>query len=133
MSDLTPGLSAEIEITVRPADTAEYWGSGLVPVYATPAMVGLMEHAAVQALAGHLSEGQTTVGGHIDVHHTAPTPVGMKVRAVARLVEVQDRQLTFHIEARDEVEIVGQAIHDRFIVDESRFTARAAAKGRETS
>lgn len=128
MSDLAPGLSAEIEITVTEADTAAHWGSGLVPVYSTPALVGLMESAAVQALIGHLSEGQTTVGGRIDVHHLAPTPVGMKVRARAQLVEIQGRQLTFHIEARDEVEMIGQAIHERFIVDEARFMGKVQSK-----
>ena len=130
MNDLTPGLSAEIEITVSEADTASRWGSGLVPVFSTPALVGLMESAAVQALAGHLPEGQTTVGGHIDVHHLAPTPVGMRVWARAELVEVKDRQLTFHISARDELETIGQAIHDRFMVDAARFTARTASKGK---
>ena len=130
MNDLTPGLSAEIEITVTEADTASRWGSGLVPVFSTPALVGLMESAAVQALAGHLPEGQTTVGGHIDVHHLAPTPVGMRVWARAELVEVKDRQLTFHISARDELETIGQAIHDRFLVDAARFTARTASKGK---
>ncbi|MEZ0395757.1 MAG: thioesterase family protein [Anaerolineales bacterium] len=128
MSDLSPGLSAEIEITVTEADTAARWGSGLVPVYSTPALVGLMESAAVQALAGHLSEGQTTVGGRIDVHHLAPTPVGMRIWARAELVEVQGRQLTFHVQARDEVETIGQAIHERFIVDEGRFMSKVQAK-----
>ena len=130
MSNLIPGLNAEIEITVTEADTASRWGSGLVPVFSTPALVGLMESAAVQALAGHLPKGQTTVGGHIDVHHLAPTPVGMRVWARAELVEVKDRQLTFHISARDELETIGQAIHDRFMVDAARFTARTASKGK---
>lgn len=130
MNDLTPGLSAEVESIVTDADTAACWGSGLVPVYSTPALVGLMESAAVQALAGQLAEGQTTVGGRIDVHHLAPTPVGMKVWARARLVEVQGRQLTFHIEASDEVEMIGQAIHERFIVDEARFMGKVQSKAK---
>jgi fluoroacetyl-CoA thioesterase len=130
MSDLTPGLNAEIESIVSEADTAARWGSGLVPVYSTPALVGLMESAAVQALAGHLEPGQTTVGGRIDVHHLAPTPVGMKVWARAQLVEIQGRQLTFHIEARDEVEAIGQAIHERFIVDEGRFMGKVQSKAK---
>jgi len=131
MSDLTPGLSAEIEITVNEADTAARWGSGLAPVFSTPALVGLMESAAVRALEGRLPEKQTTVGGRIDVHHLAPTPVGMRVWARAELVEVKERQLTFHISARDELEVIGQAVHQRFLVDAARFTARAASKGRQ--
>jgi predicted thioesterase len=128
METLSPGLNAELEITVSEADTAIHFGSGLVPVYATPALVGLMEAAAVQALDCHLPAGQTTVGGHIDIHHLAATPVGMRVRARAELVAVEGRKLTLQIEAWDEVEKIGQALHERFLVDKARFTARTQAK-----
>jgi len=129
MSELTPGLKAETEITVSEADTAARWGSGLVPVYSTPALVGQMEQTAVVALSGHLPAGQTTVGGRIDVRHLAPTPVGMKVRAAAELVEVEGRKLVFRIEAWDAVEKVGEALHERFVIDEARFMARVQGKG----
>lgn len=121
MKKLEPGLNAEVEITVSEIDTAAHLGSGLVPVYATPALVALMENAAVRALEGHLPEGQTTVGGQIDVRHLAATPVGMKVRAHAELLEVSGRKLTFKIQAWDEEELIGEADHDRFIVDEEKF------------
>lgn len=130
MSELLPGLRAETEITVSEADTAARWGSGLVPVYSTPALVGQMENTAVVALAGHLPAGQTTVGGRIDIRHLAPTPVGMKVRAMAELVEVEGRKLVFKIEAWDAVEKVGEALHERFVIDEAKFMARA--QGKET-
>jgi fluoroacetyl-CoA thioesterase len=78
---LKTGLSAEVVVTVSEAETAVKLGSGLVPVYATPALVALMENAAVRALEGHLSPGQTSVGGQIDLRHLAATPVGMQVRA----------------------------------------------------
>lgn len=128
MSELTPGLKAETEITVSEADTAARWGSGLVPVYSTPALVGQMENTAVVALAGHLPAGQTTVGGRIDARHLAPTPVGMKVRAVAELTGVEGRKLVFRIEAWDEVEKVGEALHERFVIDEAKFMARVQGK-----
>ena len=89
MLELTPGLLAELEHIVTDADTASHWGSGGLPVFSTPALVGLMESAAVIALVGHLSPGQTTVGGHIDVRHLAATPVGMQVRAKAELTAVK--------------------------------------------
>jgi predicted thioesterase len=130
MPALEPGLSAEIEITVTDADTASAYGSVLVPVYATPALVGLMESAAVRALAGLLPEGQTTVGGRIDVRHLAATPIGMRVRARAELAEVQGRKLVFKVQAWDEVELVGEAIHERFIVDERKFLAKVDSKKR---
>lgn len=128
MSELTPGLSAEFEHTVTDADTASSWGSGGLPVFSTPALVGLMESAAVVALTGHLSPGETTVGGHIDVRHLAATPVGMQVRAKAELTAIEGRKLVFKVQAWDEVELIGEADHDRFMVDETRFVAKIQAK-----
>lgn len=128
MPELTPGLKAELTLTVTEADTAAQWGSGLVPVFSTPALVGIMEAAAVKALEGHLPEGQTTVGGHIDVRHLAATPVGMQVRAQAELKSIDGRKLTFQIEAWDEIEKIGEALHERFVIDKEKFVARAKAK-----
>ncbi len=128
MKSLEPGLTGEVEIDVTEANTASRWGSGLVPVFSTPSLVGLMESAAVQALEGALAAGQTTVGGHIDVRHLAATPVGMKVRARAELTAVEGRKLTFRVQAWDEVEPVGEASHERFVIEAAKFVARAQAK-----
>ena len=131
MDELAPGLTGEIKAVVTEADTAARLGSGLVPVLGTPALVGLMEGAAVRALTGHLPPGRTSVGGRIDVHHLAPTPVGMRVRACAELLNVKGRRLVFHVEAWDEVERVAEAEHERFIIDAERFARRIAEKRRE--
>jgi fluoroacetyl-CoA thioesterase len=128
MADIIAGLAAEVEHIVDEADTASKWGSGLVPVFSTPALVGLMESAAVKALEGHLPQGQTTVGGHIDVHHLSATPMGMKVRARAILTTVEKRRLVFRIQAWDEVELIGEANHERILVDEARFLAKVQIK-----
>lgn len=128
MSELIPGTSAELEHTVIDGDTASRWGSGLAPVFSTPALVGLMESAAVAALSGHLTAGQTTLGVRIDVRHLAATPVGMKVRAKAVLNAVEGRKLFFKIQAWDKVELIGEADHERFVVDEARFLGRVQAK-----
>lgn len=125
---LQPGLSAEVEITVSENETAAAMGSGLVPVYASPALVALMENAAVHALENHLPPGQTTVGGQIDLRHLAATPVGMRVRAHAELVEVQGRKLTFRIQAWDEAEQIGEARHVRFLIEEETFMAEIEMK-----
>jgi predicted thioesterase len=125
---IQPGLTAEVEIQVGDTETAAQLGSGSIPVYATPALVALMEKAAVQALDGHLPTGQTTVGGQIDVRHLAATPVGMKVRARAELIEVSGHKLTFHIQAWDESEQIGGADHVRFIIDEEKFMAKVRGK-----
>lgn len=129
MTSLTPGLVAELSHTVTQADTASQWGSGLVPVFSTPALVGLMESCAVLALQGHLPQGQTSVGGRIDVRHLAATPVGMTVRACAELMRVEERKLTFNIEDWDNLEKVGEALHERYVIDAEKFIARAQAKG----
>jgi predicted thioesterase len=129
MRSLAIGLSAEISLTVAESDTAARWGSGLVPVFGTPALVGLMEAAAVKALEGQLEQNQTTVGGRIDVRHLAATPVGMQVRARAELVKVEGRKLTFQINAWDQAEKIGEATHERFVIDTAKFIARAQTKG----
>ena len=128
MGEIAPGLTGEATTIVADADTAIRHGSGLVPVYATPALVGLMERAAVAALKDQLPSGYTTVGGRIDVHHLAPTPVGMRVRACAELLRVHGRRLVFDVQAWDEVERIGQATHERFLVDQMDFISRAQAK-----
>jgi predicted thioesterase len=130
MSEPTTGLFAEFKHTVTEADTASHWGSGGLPVFSTPALVGLMESAAVVALIGHLLPGQTTVGGHIDVRHLAATPVGMQVRARAELAAIEGHKLVFKVQAWDEVELIGEASHERFVVDEARFMAKADRKKR---
>ena len=130
MTGILPGLSAELEHIVTADDTASRWGSGLVPVFSTPALVGLMESAAVRALEEHLQPGQTSVGGAINVHHLAATPVGMKVRAKAELTFVEGRKLIFKIQAWDELERIGEADHERFVIDAAKFVAKVMGKGK---
>jgi len=128
MSELVPGFRGETEKIVTCADTADRWGSGEVRVLGTPALVGLMEGAAVEALKGRLPAGHTSVGGRIDVRHLAPTPVGVRIRARADLVEVEGKRLRFRIEAWDEMERIGEATHERFVIEEEGFLARTEAK-----
>ena len=87
-----------------------------------------MEQTAVTALVGHLAPGQTPVGAHIDVRHLAATPIGMQVRARAELQTVQGRKLVFKIQAWDAVELIGEADHERMVVDEARFIGRVQGK-----
>lgn len=99
-------------------------GSGDLPVLATPMMMALMENAAMLAVAPHLPEGSTTVGGHIESSHLRPTPLGGVVRATATLTKEEGRKLTFHIIAEDENGVVGEGEHLRFVVDKERFLAK---------
>ena len=129
MSDtLQPGLVGIASVQVSPANTAQALGSGTVPVFATPALVALLEQAAVNALAGALPSGSTSVGTRVDIRHTAATPVGMTVSATATLAEVDGRRLRFDVTARDPMESVAEGIHERVVVDEQRFVARVEGK-----
>ncbi|MEZ4770822.1 MAG: thioesterase family protein [Caldilineales bacterium] len=125
---LQPGLAGTASVQVTPANTAQALGSGLVPVFATPALVALLEQAAVNALAGALPPGSTSVGTRIEVRHTAATPVGMTVAATATLVEADGRRLRFEVAARDDAESIAEGVHERVVVDEQRFLGRVDQK-----
>lgn len=126
--ELRSGLTGEATTVVDERNTAAAMGSGSVPVFATPAMAALMEAAAVNALAGVLSDNQTTVGVTLDVQHLAATPIGLGVRAEARLATVEGHRLTFRVAAFDDVEQIGVGTHQRIVVDTRRFVSRTQAK-----
>ncbi|MDQ3811847.1 MAG: thioesterase family protein [Chloroflexota bacterium] len=123
-----PGLIGEAETIVDRAQLASSYGSGLIDVFATPAMIALMEQAAQASVEHVLAPGATSVGTHVEVRHLAATPLGMHVRARAELIEVDGRRLLFRVSAADAVETIGQGTHERAIVDSARLLARASAK-----
>lgn len=125
---LKPGMTGEKSELVTSDNIAMRYGSGGVSVYATPAMIGLMENAALNAVDPHLPEGMATVGTHLDVKHLAATPVGLTVRAVAQLLEVDGRRLVFKVEAFDDREKVGEGTHERYIINLAKFIAKCAEK-----
>lgn len=118
------GLTHSTLTVVAESNTAAYIGSGDLAVFATPAMVALMENAAMLAVAPSLDESQTTVGSQINTTHIKPTAVGGKVVATATLAAVEGRKLTFKVEARDEQGIIGEGTHVRYIVDRAKFLAK---------
>ena len=122
------GMEGRREAAVTEENTARAMGSGLAPVFATPAMVALMEGAAVAALAPGLEEDQDSVGTHLDVSHLSATPVGMKVWAQAVVTAVEERTVTFQVSAYDEKGLIGQGTHQRSLIPPARFLARAQAK-----
>ena len=125
---LTIGSKGRAEALVTEANTAAAVGSGLVPVFATPYMIALMENAAVNAVQTGLEPGQGTVGTRLEVTHDAATPVGMKVWAEAELTAVEGKKLTFAVKAFDEAGPIGGGVHERFIITVDRFLAKAEAK-----
>jgi fluoroacetyl-CoA thioesterase len=122
------GSKGYTELVVQEKDTASAYGSGGVDVFATPAMVAIMENAAVRSIDNHLPKGMTTVGTHIDVKHLAATPIGMKVRAEAELIEVNGKKLKFKVEAFDEKGVIGEGSHNRYIIDLEKFMGLARDK-----
>lgn len=121
---LEKGLSGRSETTVSAQNTAATMGSGDLPVFATPAMVALMEHAALEAVASHLPEGSTTVGAEMNVTHIKPSGLGAAITATAVLTEVEGRRLVFNVGARDAEGMIGEGTHVRYVVDRERFMAK---------
>lgn len=122
MDTLKPGLSHTSFLDVTADKLALSLGSGDLPVLATPAMMALMENAAMTAVAAHLPEGSTTVGSEISSTHLRPTVLGGRVSATALLVAVDGRRLDFAIQAQDaDGNLLGKGTHTRYVVDRLRF------------
>ena len=125
---LKAGIIKEITEKVTDKNTAKTMKSGELNVYATPAMIALMEQAAYTSVADQLEEGQGSVGTLMNVKHISATPVGMEVTAKSELVEIDGRRLVFQVEAFDERGKIGEGEHERFIVDNVKFQQKADSK-----
>lgn len=128
--ELQPGLRGVSSLVVAEEHTAARFGAGGVRVFGTPMMIGLMENAAFSAIQPLLPEGQSSVGTRIDIRHLAATPIGMNVTATAELLEVDGRRLVFRVEARDDVELIGEGQHERYIINLDRFLSRIEEKAK---
>ncbi len=122
------GIKGTKTITVTEELTAAKVGSGLLEVYATPMMIALMENVASESVAPYLEEGTGTVGTKINVDHVSATPVGMEVRVETELVEVDRRRLVFSVKAYDEAGLIGEGVHERFVIKNESFFAKAQGK-----
>lgn len=122
--ELKAGLSYTSETVVNDENSARHWGSGMLDVFATPAMVALMENAAMNAVAPALPEGSDTVGTAVNVTHDRATGLGDVVRATATLIEVDRRRLVFEVTAVDSKGEIGKGTHTRFVVDREKFLSK---------
>ncbi len=122
------GAVGEKTIPVTENLTARVMGSGSLDVFATPAMIALMEAAACAALEGHLEGSQSSVGVEIQVKHLAATPVGSQVRARAEITAVEDRKMTFTVQAWDDQQLIGEGTHHRMLIDVERFMSKVQAR-----
>ena len=121
---LKEGLSHTSSTEVVLENCAVTAGSGDLEVFATPAMVALMENAAMKAVAAALPDGSTTVGAEMNVPHIKPSGIGSQVSATAVLTAVEGRKLTFTVGASDEDGMIGEGVHIRYVVDRERFMAK---------
>lgn len=121
---LNTGLSFTSRTTVSSENTAKAIGSGDMEVFATPAMIALMENAAMLAVAAGLPEGSSTVGSEMNVTHIKPSGLGAEITATAVLTSVEGRKLTFNVGASDSEGMIGEGTHVRYIVERERFLAK---------
>lgn len=122
------GLKGRAEELVTEERTAAAACSGALSVYGTPFMTALMEKAAWTSIAPHLEPGESTVGTKLDIAHLSATPVGMKVWAESEVTVVDGRRIVLNVAAYDEKGKIGEGTHERFIVADERFLAKAAKK-----
>lgn len=122
------GIKFSLEREVTEDLTARVVGSGTLDVFATPAMIALIEETAWRSVAPELEEGQGTVGISLNVEHVAPTPVGMTVRCETVLSSIDGRKLGFDVTVYDDCGIIGKGTHERFIINNEKFQAKANGK-----
>ena len=125
---ISVGDFSESRLTVTEKDTAESWGSGTLPVLATPRMILLIEQTACDALKGKLPEGDTSVGTLVDIAHVSASPVGSEVVCRTEVVEVDRARIRFRVTVTDAFGDVGTGFHERFVVHSDKFMAKANAK-----
>ena len=125
---LETGIKGKMTETVTEEKTAAALGSGTLRVYATPAMIALMENTALNSVADKRDDGMTTVGTKLDIVHTSASPVGSTITCESELVEIDRRRLVFIVTAYDNAGEIGKGTHERFIVDSVKFSEKTAAK-----
>lgn len=125
---LETGIKGTKTVTVNEDNTAKTMGSGTLDVFATPALIALMEETCWRSVADKLDEGCGTVGTRLEVSHTAPTPLGMEVTCESTLTEVDGRRLVFEVTVRDAKGVDGEGRHERFVIQNDKFQAKANAK-----
>ncbi len=121
---IAPGVKGVQELEVQQKDTATAYGSGLVEVFATPAMIAFMEMTAMKSIENLLPKGATTVGTEVHVKHLRATPVGHIVRCESNVVEVVGKKIVFELLVFDDEILVGHGHHARYVVDKAKFMSQ---------
>jgi fluoroacetyl-CoA thioesterase len=122
------GTSNEVTFVVEPQHTIEFAGDGMPPVLSTPNLIQILERTARQSLLPFLEEGERSVGVEVEIRHLAPVPIGNRVTATTRVIRADGREISFHVEARDEQEMVARGAHKRAVIRVEKFAARLKQK-----
>ena len=122
--DALKGLRHSVQLVVEHKDTAAVYGSGALEVFATPAMIALMEKTCLMAVCDKIGEGNTTVGIAVNIKHLKASPVGATIRCDAELTDVDRRRLIFTVKCFDGETLIGEGIHERFVVDSAKFMGK---------
>ncbi len=122
--DTLKGLRHTEWLVVLPQDTAAVYGSGALEVFATPAMIALMEKTCLMSVCDKIGEGNTTVGIAVNIKHLKASPVGSTIRCDAELVEVDRLRLVFSVKGFENETLIGEGVHERFVVDSAKFMAK---------
>jgi fluoroacetyl-CoA thioesterase len=130
-SPFQPGMTHELKVRTQPEDSAQKFYPHLPDVFATPFLAGLMERVSAELINMHLQAGEQSVGISMDLKHMAATPLGMEINVKTEVTAVEGRKLTFRLEAFDEVEKIGEATHERFVIQADKFNARVAEKAKK--
>lgn len=125
---LETGIKGHAEDYVTEDNAAKMMGSGDLMVFATPAMVALVEMACWTSIAKELEEGSSTVGTALNLSHVSATPLGLKVHCESELCAIDGRKLTFTVKVYDEAGVIGEGTHERFIIDKERFLSKTDKK-----
>ena len=119
--DMLKGLCHSETLVVERKDTAAVYGSGSLEVFATPAMIALMEKTCLEGVNPKIGEGNTTVGISVNIKHLKASPVGTSIRCDSTLIEVDRRRLVFEVRCFEGDTLIGEGLHERFIVDSAKF------------
>jgi len=122
------GITGYFDFLVDETKTAQYCGSGKLPVLGTPFLIAGIEHAAMESVEPFLEQECGTVGTLMNVTHEAASPIGMKIQCFSKLINIDGRKLTFQVEAYDECGRIGQGTHERFIIKNDRFLEKTNNK-----
>lgn len=128
MAELEIGIKGTGSVLVEQGNTALAMGSGQLPVFATPAMIALMEKTASESIQNYLEDGYGSVGTKLEVKHSSATPLGMEVHCESELLTIDGRRLVFSVKAFDKAGLIGEGTHERFLIKNESFLKKAEGK-----